>query len=95
MEYDVCLSYAAENRPFVDAVARELRRRSVRVFYDGFEMPALDPRSRGVLDLTQVNLWSAEEVVVEQAPEEVRVYLRSWRVRKSTATPPRKAAAST
>src|SRR5581483_1688944 len=31
--------------------------------------------------LTQINLWSAEDVVVEQAPEEVRVYLRSWRVR--------------
>src|SRR5678810_1099911 len=55
--------------------------RRVRVFYDGFEMPALDPRAGNVLDLTQVSLWSAEDAVVEQAPDEVRVYLRSWRVR--------------
>ena len=39
----------------------------------------------GVLDLTQINLWSAEEAAIEQAPEEVRVYLRSWRVRNTHA----------
>ena len=50
---------------------------------DDFEMPALDPRSGNVLDLSQVPLWSAEDVVVEQAPEEVRVYVRSWRVRNT------------
>jgi len=59
--------------------------RQVRVFFDGFEMPVLDPRSGGVLDLTTVNIWGAEEIVIEQAPQEVRVYIRTWRVRSTTA----------
>ncbi len=58
--------------------------RHVRVFYDGVELPALDPRAHGDLDLTQISLWSAEEADVEVAPEEVRVYLRSWRVDNTT-----------
>ncbi len=68
--------------PVVGAYLGDVRR--VRVFYDGAEMTALDPRGQGVLDLTQVSLWSAEDAVVEQGPEEVRVYLRSWRVRSTT-----------
>jgi hypothetical protein len=56
----------------------------VRVFYDGIELKGLDPRSRGVLDLTQINLWSVEDAVIEPGPDEVRVYLRSWRVRNTT-----------
>ncbi|HVX41815.1 MAG TPA: hypothetical protein VHB25_19805 [Gemmatimonadaceae bacterium] len=59
--------------------------RRVRVFYDGFEVPPLDPRSGGALDLTQINLWSVEDALIEQAPEEIRVYLRSWRVRSTSA----------
>jgi len=56
----------------------------VRFFYDGYEYQSLDPRSGGVLDLTQINLWSAEEVTIEQAAEEVRIYLRSWRMTSTT-----------
>jgi len=69
--------------PAVGAYMGDVQR--VRVFYDGFEMPALDPRTGNVLDLTQVALWSAEDAVVEQAPDEVRVYLRSWRVRNTVS----------
>ncbi len=58
--------------------------RGVRVFFDGYEVLPLDPRAGGVLDLTQVNLWSAEEVTIEQGPEEVRVYIRSWRMTSTT-----------
>lgn len=58
--------------------------RRVRVFFDGFEYLPLDQRAGGALDLTQVNLWSAEEVTIEPAAEEVRVYLRSWRVTSTT-----------
>ena len=47
--------------PAVGAYLGDVRR--VRVFYDGFEITPLDPRSRGALDLTEINLWSAEEVV--------------------------------
>lgn len=55
----------------------------VRVFYDGFEYLPLDPRANGILDLTQINLWSAEDVTIEQTADEIRVYLRSWRVVKT------------
>ena len=58
--------------------------RRVRVFYDGLQMDGLDPRGQGVLDLTQVSLWAVEDAVIEQGPDEVRVYLRSWRVRNTT-----------
>ncbi|MEP6493627.1 MAG: hypothetical protein ABJF01_13165 [bacterium] len=68
--------------PAVGAYLGDVHR--IRVFYDGAEIPSLDPRSRGALDLTQINLWSIEDAVIEQAPEEVRVYLRSWRVRNTT-----------
>jgi hypothetical protein len=57
--------------------------RRVRVFYDGFEMASLDPRTGGILDLTQINLWSIEDATIEQMADEVRVYLRSWRVRNT------------
>ena len=68
--------------PAVGAYLGDVRR--VRVFMDGFEYLPLDPRGGGALDLTQINLWGAEEASVEQGPEEVRVYLRSWRVRNTT-----------
>lgn len=68
--------------PAIGAYMGDISR--VRVFYDGVEMTSLDPRSRSVLDLTQINLWSAEDAVVEPGPDEVRVYLRSWRVRNTT-----------
>lgn len=69
--------------PAVGSYMGDVRR--VRVFYDGFEMPPLDPRGGGALDLTQINLWSVEDATIEQAPEEIRVYLRSWRVRSTNA----------
>jgi hypothetical protein len=58
--------------------------RRVRVFLDGIEMRELDPRAGGVLDLSQINMWAAEDAAIEQSPEEVRVYLRSWRARITT-----------
>lgn len=69
--------------PAVAAYMGDVRR--VRVFYDGVEMSGLDPRGQAVLDLTQVNLWSVEDAVIEPAADEVRVYLRSWRVRNTTS----------
>ena len=40
-EYDVCLSFAGEDRPYVEMVARELKEHGVRVFYDLDETPKL------------------------------------------------------
>lgn len=67
--------------PAVASYMGDIRR--IRVFYDGFEQLALDPRSHGVLDLTQINLWSVEDAVIEPTADEIRVYLRSWRVRNT------------
>lgn len=39
--YDVALSYAGEDRWFVEKFARELKDKGVRVFYDGFEKSRL------------------------------------------------------
>ena len=67
--------------PQVASYLGDLRR--VRVFYDGFEQISLDPRTGGILDLTQINLWSCEDATIEQTADEIRVYLRSWRVRNT------------
>jgi hypothetical protein len=68
--------------PAVGAYMGDVRR--IRVFFDGVEMTGLDPRGQSVLDLTHISLWSVEDAVIEPAPDEVRVYLRSWRVRNTT-----------
>lgn len=41
MEYDVALSFAGEDRKYVEAVAVELKNAGVRVFYDNFEIANL------------------------------------------------------
>lgn len=56
----------------------------VRVFYDGLEMPALDPRAGRLRDFAWIPLWSVEEVLVERGATELRVHLRSWRVERMT-----------
>src|SRR5690242_14759832 len=40
-EYDVCLSFAGEQREYVEEVADELRGMRVRVFYDDYEKVSL------------------------------------------------------
>jgi hypothetical protein len=39
--YDVCLSFAGEDRPYVSQVAQELQKAGIRVFYDSFEEKTL------------------------------------------------------
>lgn len=56
----------------------------VRVFYDGIELDPLDPRTGGMPDLSYVQLWPLEEVRIERGAGEIRVHLRSWRVRSVT-----------
>ncbi len=56
----------------------------VRVFFDGVEIDAIDPRNGGVLDLAATPLWQLEEVSAERAAGELRVHLRSWRVERTT-----------
>jgi hypothetical protein len=40
-QYDVCLSFAGEQRAYVEAVAGALRAEGIRVFYDRYEQAAL------------------------------------------------------
>jgi hypothetical protein len=56
----------------------------VRVFLDGIELDGLDARAGGLLDFSHVQIWSLEEVSIERGANEVRVYLRSWRVDRTT-----------
>ncbi len=58
---------------------------AVRVFLDGVEIDALDPRTGNVLDLTEIPLWTLEEVRVERGARELRVHLRSWRYDRTIA----------
>lgn len=55
----------------------------VRVYLDGIEMAALNPRGGGILDLAEIPLWGLEHVRVVRGGSELRVYLRSWTVEKT------------
>jgi hypothetical protein len=57
----------------------------VRVFYDGVEWDPLDPHGGGVLDLSQIPLWTLEDLTIEQTADEVRIHMRSWRVTSTTS----------
>ncbi len=70
--------------PEVATVAGSFGR--VRVFIDGIEQDALDPRTGGELDLSLIQLWPMEEVVFERGVDEVRVHLRSWTVTNTAAS---------
>ncbi len=58
--------------------------RRLRLFVDGVEMDAIEPRNGGALDLTDVQLWTLDELVVERAAGEVRVWMRTWTVERTT-----------
>lgn len=58
--------------------------RRIRLFVDGVEIDAIEPRQGGVLDLTDIALWPLEEVVVERAAGELRLWLRTWTVNATT-----------
>jgi hypothetical protein len=40
-EYDFCLSFAGEQRAYVEEVASELKSRGIRVFFDDYEKAEL------------------------------------------------------
>lgn len=63
--------------PQVAAYNGDLSR--VRLFLDGIELEALDPRGGGVPDLSQFPLAALEELVIERGANELRLLMRSWR----------------
>ena len=68
--------------PMMSSYMGDVRR--VRVFFDGVEYDEVDERTRGLLDLTEVQLWTLEELRIEWGATEVRVYTRTWRVERTT-----------
>ncbi|HKG95210.1 MAG TPA: hypothetical protein VKA84_25050 [Gemmatimonadaceae bacterium] len=56
----------------------------VRIFHDGVELDPLDVRTRGLVDLSSVQLWQLEDLAIERSASELRVYLRSWRYQRTT-----------
>ncbi len=56
----------------------------VRVFLDGIELDPLDARTGAVPDLSVIELWSLEDVLIERHAGEIRVHLRTWRVDRTT-----------
>lgn len=59
--------------------------RRIRLFYDGLELDELDPATGGAFDLSQVPLWTLEELRIERGATELRIYMRSWRVERTTS----------
>ncbi len=55
----------------------------LRLFVDGVELDPIGGRERGVQDLTDIPLWTLDELVVERAAGEVRVWMRTWTVTKT------------
>jgi hypothetical protein len=58
--------------------------RRVRLFLDGVELDPLDPRQRGAPAANDMPLATLEELRIERAADEVRVYARTWRVDRTT-----------
>jgi hypothetical protein len=54
--------------------------RRVRIFYDGLELDNLDSSTGGLLDLSTVQIWTLEHLTIERSANELRLYLRTWRV---------------
>ena len=52
----------------------------IRIFYDGIELDPLNSRTGNTSDLATIQIWTLEEVAGERGADEMRVYLRSWRV---------------
>lgn len=58
---------------------------TIRVFLDGFEIDEVNPRAGEVRDFSKIPLWTVEEVRIERSAREIRVHLRTWSVRSTTA----------
>lgn len=69
-------------QPIMAAHLGDLRR--IRLFLDGLELEEFDPRMGRIWDLSQIPLWSLDDLVVERTAAEVRIHMRSWRVDRTT-----------
>lgn len=81
-DYDVCLSFAGENREYVEWIAGQLRDRGVRVFYDKFEET----------ELWGKDLYEHLDRVYRQAARFCVLFVSEHYARKSWTTHERKSA---
>ncbi len=58
--------------------------RRVRVFLDGLEYDSYNPHGGAGLDLAHLPLWPIQGITVERSASEVRVYLDTWTVDRTT-----------
>ena len=56
----------------------------VRIFWDGAEMLAIGNSTSSPLDLASVPIWSIQEMRVERGADEVRIYIQTWNVYRTT-----------
>jgi len=70
--YDVCLSFAGEDRAYVEATADQLRRSGVRVFYDLYEEA----------DLWGKDLYQHLDAVYRTRARYCVVFISQWYARK-------------
>ena len=54
--------------------------RRIRLFLDGIELDPMDRRAHGDAPVNDLQIHALEEVRLERAVDELRVYARSWRV---------------
>lgn len=71
--YEIALSFAGEDRAFVEAVAKDLRARGVRVFYDAFEQ----------VDLLGKDLAAHFAVIYKERAEYCAMFISGHYVRKA------------
>lgn len=51
--------------------------RRIRYFLDGIELDGVDPRGAGTIDLTDIPLWTLDELVIERGAGEIKVWMRT------------------
>jgi hypothetical protein len=56
----------------------------VRIFWDGAEMLAIGNSTSSPLDLASVPIWSIQEMRLERGADEVRIYIQTWNVTRTT-----------
>jgi hypothetical protein len=56
----------------------------VRIFYDGAEIMAIGNSVSYPLDLATVPIWPVQQMTVERGADELRVYLNTWTVTRTT-----------
>jgi len=77
-------SYRSGWLPGIHAVSYLGDARRIRLFLDGVELDPVETRNGGTLDLADIQIWMLDEIVVERHASELRVWLRTSTVTRTT-----------